>query len=670
MSQVRLTFLELQAFRGFGETRRIDLDGDVVLIRGDNGSGKTSIVDGLIWLICGELAHLTDRVKGLRRTEDPVVNRYFGAPARVRLGVALDSDLWEFERTGTASKSVLAAWHNRQTLDQPTVALARAFGDFTEEQLSNALRTWGVLRQDAVRAALESGGALHERLSRVVGLERVTLFASAATKASKDLAAERTRLRRIRQQLVARYEEAQAHLALAQQTEGMAGPPLVERLSQLASTLPVGIRLSSSGAGSRSVAESESASRLLALAEDAAGAFRAHRTSLEAAQDATTAVTEARAELRSAQRRAEAVTRQAPLSAQLASAALELLSDHCPVCGQPVDESSVRVHLQELLAEAKATAAGTEQALANVARAQARLGEAQAAEQRRAESSARLTDAVERLRSHFKAPDALLAVDDEWLSPAQVGTLAEVIEEFAERLRELNMRRVRSTGTVRSRTEVEELRQEVDRAERDLQELEARCERAAALDRAAHSAAERIIERALRRLEPSFAEVFDRMAPHPTFTQLRARQDIFYGRNQIVPEVYDPERRIAANPMLIYSEGQLNVVALSYFLGLALNAREGALPFLVLDDPIQAMDILSVLGFADLCRRVREDHQLLLTMHDRRFADLLSRKLAPREEGTRTILHELDGWTREGPRIRTSESELAEIIPLLKPAAS
>lgn len=118
------------------------------------------------------------------------------------------------------------------------------------------------------------------------------------------------------------------------------------------------------------------------------------------------------------------------------------------------------------------------------------------------------------------------------------------------------------------------------------------------------------------------------------------------------------------------SEGQLNTVALLYFLGLALNSGEGALPVMVLDDPIQAMDVVSVLGFADLCRRIRERRQLLLTTHDRRFADLLARKLAHREESSRTLLHEFEAWTQEGPRVRTSKPPLAEVVPILRRTAS
>ena len=109
------------------------------------------------------------------------------------------------------------------------------------------------------------------------------------------------------------------------------------------------------------------------------------------------------------------------------------------------------------------------------------------------------------------------------------------------------------------------------------------------------------------------------------------------------------ERGIDANPLLVFSEGQLNVVALSYFLGMALNAREATLPFLLLDDPLQALDVVAILSFSDLCRQVRSSRQLLLTTHDRRFADVLVRKLSPRDSDQTLIVHDFEGWTRNGP---------------------
>ena len=78
MTSPRLLWVELEAFRGAAETIRVDLDADCVLIRGDNGFGKTTVVDGLLWLFCGELRHLAERTKGMRRTEDAIVNRYSG----------------------------------------------------------------------------------------------------------------------------------------------------------------------------------------------------------------------------------------------------------------------------------------------------------------------------------------------------------------------------------------------------------------------------------------------------------------------------------------------------------------------------------------------------------------------------------------------------------------
>jgi recombinational DNA repair ATPase RecF len=51
----RLIALELEGFRGIAKRLRLDLDADAVVVRGDNGSGKTSLVDGLLWLFCGEL---------------------------------------------------------------------------------------------------------------------------------------------------------------------------------------------------------------------------------------------------------------------------------------------------------------------------------------------------------------------------------------------------------------------------------------------------------------------------------------------------------------------------------------------------------------------------------------------------------------------------------------
>jgi hypothetical protein len=84
----------------------------------------------------------------------------------------------------------------------------------------------------------------------------------------------------------------------------------------------------------------------------------------------------------------------------------------------------------------------------------------------------------------------------------------------------------------------------------------------------------------------------------------------------------------------------------------------------VLDDPLQAIDVRGALGFADLCCRIREHRQLVLSTHDHRYASLLQGKLAPREADARTLSYEFAGWTRRGPSVNTTIEPLAEIPPL------
>jgi DNA repair exonuclease SbcCD ATPase subunit len=671
---VRFTSIELEAFRGFAERRRLDLDADVVLIRGDNGSGKTSLIDALLWVLCGSLDYLSDRVKGLRRTEDPIVNRFAGPPARVRLSVLAHGQSWEFERSGTAASCELFAWRDSHPIANAPDSLARVLGEFSASELVAAVQTWGVLRQDALRSALESSGAaLHERLAGVLGLERVSLFAENATKTAKDLRRERTRLKRVVDELRRRQSRARERIGELQDQER--GPARGERtatnrIRRAIAKLPDGISIRRSDF----IEPYELAdligeiSRLL----DASKLVAQRQATVSGSEySSSAAVEELEGQLVDAQGRLEEATQRAPLTVQLAAAALELISDRCPVCGQTIDEASVRSHLNEVLAQSREVAAASAAARDAVNRVQHQLARARADEQSRIDAITRRQQAVDDALALGTASQEI-RVDASWLAPTRASELSSALSDALGDLQVLYRDATNALSGVVARAREDEaaLAGEVRQAERDYEEIELRYAQGAELDRAAHLAADRILNRALQELEPSFAEVFDRLSPHPAFTELHARQDLYYGRNQIIPEVYDPEKRIAANPMLVFSEGQLNVVALSYFLGLALNAREGALPFVVLDDPLQAMDVIAVLGFADLCRRIRDHRQLLLATHDRRSADLLARKLAPREPGSRTVIHEFEGWTREGPHIRREDVPVDQVVALLRRAAS
>ncbi len=672
----RLSSIELEAFRGFAEAQHFDLDAGVVLVSGDNGSGKTSLIDGLLWLLTGEIPRLSERARGLRRGHDPLINIYAGAPARVRISlVGSDGRTLDFERRGTSTKHELSAWAGDQALPRASEQLAYAFGESSFAALSAAVKRRGILQQHAVSAALDGGAAMHERLSATVGLERITRFAESAAQTAKELGKECKRAQRVHADLAQRHQATQASLAAAR--SALADPQtaraqLAAAVEEVRERLPAGVVLQGALATPEDLLLLErSVSTLLDLAT-ALAARQAQELAAEGAVGSTVAAAERN--LAELMRRSREAVQQAPLQVQLASAAVELLDDACPVCGQAIDEERVRARLTELLGRSQQAVERAAAMRKAVQRAQARTQEALAAERRCSEATTAREQAVEQLRK-ARSDTAAVRIQDDWALPANASELARALDSLRQRVREISAQTQcdQPEQIERLSAETNALLDEVERARRDMQDAEARAQRASALEQAAKQAAERIVRRAIAKLEPSFAEVFDRMAPHPMFTELRASHDIYYAKNQIVPEVVDPDRRLSANPTLLFSEGQLNVVALSYFLGLALNAREGALPFLVLDDPLQAMDALAVWDFAEVCHRVHEHRQLILSTHDRRFASLLRRKLAARDADVRTLFRKADartlsyefaGWTRKGPSVNTTSEPLAEVLPL------
>jgi hypothetical protein len=141
--------------------------------------------------------------------------------------------------------------------------------------------------------------------------------------------------------------------------------------------------------------------------------------------------------------------------------------------------------------------------------------------------------------------------------------------------------------------------------------------------------------------------------------------EVYRAQGTTVPLAIDPVENKTANPMLIFSTSQANITALSLFLALSLAAGQSALPFVLLDDPLQSLDDVNVLGFADLCRFIREERQLILSTHDRRFADLLERKLAPRTTEQRTRVIRFTGWDRSGPSAESHEVDPELGLPRL-----
>jgi len=108
-------------------------------------------------------------------------------------------------------------------------------------------------------------------------------------------------------------------------------------------------------------------------------------------------------------------------------------------------------------------------------------------------------------------------------------------------------------------------------------------------------------------------------------------------------------------PATVLSSSQVNALAVSVFLALNIGIPDPPLAVAMLDDPIQSLDDINLLGLVDLLRRAKDRRQLVVSTHDTRFGSLLARKLRPAGESGKTIVLELDGWSRQGPRITTRE---------------
>jgi exonuclease SbcC len=106
------------------------------------------------------------------------------------------------------------------------------------------------------------------------------------------------------------------------------------------------------------------------------------------------------------------------------------------------------------------------------------------------------------------------------------------------------------------------------------------------------------------------------------------------------------------------SSSQVNAFAVSVFLALNIGIPNPPLTVAILDDPLQSLDDINLLGLVGIFRRTKNRRQLLLSTHDARFGGVLHRKLRPRDGNGRPMVIELNSWRREDPTVTTREVRL------------
>lgn len=178
---------------------------------------------------------------------------------------------------------------------------------------------------------------------------------------------------------------------------------------------------------------------------------------------------------------------------------------------------------------------------------------------------------------------------------------------------------------------------------------------------ALREAASGVVNRQINDIEPLLQRIYARIDPHPAFRNVRLRTEVRRGRGRIYTDVTDPiAKTTTAAPSALFSSSQLNALAVAVFLALNLGVPSVPLRSAILDDPLQSLDDVNLLGLIDLLRRTKDLRQLLISTHEHRFGDLLERKLRAVHPEGRTLVIEFTSWGRDGPTLHRHEAPVEE----------
>ena len=695
--------LLIERFRGFNDRVEIPLDASAVVVSGANGQGKTSLFDAIQWLVLGRIQRLEDL--RFRRSEEHIVNRYapVGSRARVQATIrdALSGDLVTVTRTGDHSGSVLEVDIDGGLLvgEKAERRLKSALGASTTEEVAfeQYFLTAALLQQDLVRSVLStySHAERYEVLSRLLGLSIIDEFIDELAETEK----------RIGEQVKKAYgelKEAAESMARADQDvkesrARIAAAPvlsdMVKRLREGAESLGLKSLLETAGSDARQDAqtvlrETYQCTQYLQQLDELADAMQAHfgqKPTIDSEalgkdmMDIKGQLDEANARLKddlaTEHQYLEAFHRvqsQADELKQLASLAMPMLADRCPVCDQRIEVDVVENRLRAILAEqpalseakkryeeAKKAAERTVKGISQLQQAYSSASAAMEAATSWRRQTKRLADELQEVSANLDklgVPDHSPEVDAlvNWFPLARnwasdVSARLRALEQLAKKTVAAHLAVEETSRLGRLEADLDRPKALLSQKQSVVQGLEESLDARRRLTKLARHKATEVVREAFDELEPVVQDLFCRLAPHPTFDRLSFTHELYRRRGSSIPLAIDQQTQLEVSPAIGFSSAQANVAALCYFLALAFASSEADFGFVLLDDPLQAMDDVNVLGFSDLCRFLRREKQLIVATHEDRLSNLLVRKLRSRDEPFNTITLNLSSWNRSGP---------------------
>lgn len=691
---MRLKSLSISGFRGFPRAVTLDLDADAVIVAGINGSGKTSFFDAILWALAGSIERLSDDPASLISRYSPsgdarvevvitdgdststVVRRYDG---QMHLSVQRES---ESPVTGPAADAALIdlLWPDAKSSADPLKALTRSLTRAT------------YLQQDSVRQFVDADSE-QERFQVVgdlVGVGRIaelqrqleaskSAWTRATTALTTDLGPLVTQRSAIRER-VSRLQslevegDVQAELLgwrqeVASELASPVGAVHAESLAVDVDRILNELRIREQAETRQALALQRLASHLSTTLPDAPD-LADWSVALAAAEDRQRAASEqlSMAEQQAAvDRRLQVeLTERTESMRALAQLAMRHLGDTCPVCGQDYDQDDTRARLQHLLNDVTtpdrqdlpdlvSAASELEASELDLSSVRTAFRDAQAAAQAQLE-----WDAVRRQLEHDAGvSDDSAGAESIELARGQVETTVAALRELRVRGEQLSLRVARASELAQREELVRQLA-ELDAVIAEKQNVIDRRKEsgdiAGDIINALRTASSSIVGNELERIEPLLQRIFATVDPHPSFRVVSFLTRTVRGHGHLWTRLDDG---IGADPVqepvLVLSSSQLNVLAVVTYLSLNLAIPTLPLQVVALDDPLQSLDTVNLLGLADLLRRVKATRQVIVSTHDGHLADLLERKLRPVTGDQRTVRIDLQGWTPEGPSTEQSE---------------
>tara|TARA_R110002049_G_scaffold286358_1_gene468125 strand:+ start:4141 stop:7320 length:3180 start_codon:yes stop_codon:yes gene_type:complete len=129
--------------------------------------------------------------------------------------------------------------------------------------------------------------------------------------------------------------------------------------------------------------------------------------------------------------------------------------------------------------------------------------------------------------------------------------------------------------------------------------------------------------------------IYSKIDPHPEFKKIKFECDFpESGRPRLQVYIEDKAGKEVVSPTLSFSSAQVNVLSLSIFLAKAINTVDNngnPVDCIFIDDPVQSMDSINVLGVIDLLRNLSTNlgKQIIVSTHDENFYALLKKKMPP-----------------------------------------